>query len=100
MLKRRALFFSLLFFGLFATSGPTAAYSPVPPPESLHIVLLAGTKAKQARPANAAEAARIAKRRHGGKILKVVTVRTEEGVRYRIKILKDNGRVITVVIRG
>lgn len=100
MLKCRPLFFSLLLSGLFAAAAPTAAFSPVPPPENLQVALLTGPKAKQARAANAAEAARIAKRRHGGKILKVVTVQTEEGVRYRVKILKDNGRVITVVIRG
>lgn len=55
---------------------------------------------KQQRASNAAEAARIAKQRYGGKILKVDAVRTGDGVLYRVKILLDNGRVKTVTIAG
>ncbi|MCW8195310.1 hypothetical protein F6455_10980 [Proteobacteria bacterium 005FR1] len=55
---------------------------------------------KQQRASSAAEAARIAKQRYGGKILKVDAVRTGDGVLYRVKILMDNGRVKTVTIAG
>ena len=43
-----------------------------------------------------AQAAAKAKARHGGKVLKV----TREGRGYRVKLLTDSGRVITVNIKG
>lgn len=61
---------------------------------------LHGPGIKQRQASSAAEAAKIAKRRYGGKILKVTAVRSENGVRYLVKILLDNGRVKTVVISG
>lgn len=59
-----------------------------------------GFAVKQQGASSAAEAARIAKQRYGGKILKVEAVRSGDGVRYRVKILLDNGRVKTVIIAG
>lgn len=43
-----------------------------------------------------AQAAAKAKARHGGKVLKV----TRNGKGYRVKLLTDSGRVITVNIKG
>ncbi|MFK8048180.1 MAG: hypothetical protein AB8B81_07095 [Halioglobus sp.] len=43
-----------------------------------------------------AQAAAKAKARHGGKVLKV----TRNGRGYRVKLLTDSGRVITVNIKG
>ena len=43
-----------------------------------------------------AQAAARAKARHGGKVLKV----TRKGRGYRVKLLTDSGRVITVNIKG
>lgn len=100
MSKRSPLLPSVLLLALLSVGLPAVAWIHVPSPAGERLALLTGPHAKQARAASAAEAARIAKRRHGGKILKVVTVRDAQGVRYRIKILKDDGRVITVIIRG
>lgn len=57
-----------------------------------------GIHLRQSKASSAAEAAAIAKRRYGGKILKVEAITTGEGVRYRVKILLDDGRVKTVII--
>lgn len=54
----------------------------------------------QSKASSAAEAARIAKQRYGGKILSVSEQKTDSGKRYRVKLLLDNGRVKTVVIQG
>ncbi|MFT4824310.1 MAG: starvation-inducible outer membrane lipoprotein [Halioglobus sp.] len=43
-----------------------------------------------------AQAAAKAKAKHGGKVLKV----TPKGRGYRVKLLTDSGRVITVNIKG
>ncbi len=48
----------------------------------------------------AAEAARIAKARHGGKVLGVNRQETDSGVVFKVRLLQDNGRVKTVTIRG
>jgi len=45
---------------------------------------------------SAREAAAIAQRQHGGKVLKV----QRQGQIYRVRLLLDNGRVITVSIKG
>ncbi len=58
------------------------------------------TSHKQTKASSAAEAAQIAKQRHGGKVLSVDTVKTANGVNYRVKLLLDNGRVKTVTING
>jgi hypothetical protein len=44
---------------------------------------------------SAGEAAAIARSRYGGKVLKV----TPQGNAYRIRLLQESGRVITVTIR-
>jgi len=58
------------------------------------------TARKQAQASSAAEAAQIAKQRHGGKVLSVDTKKTSNGVVYRVKLLLDNGRVKTVTVSG
>ncbi len=55
---------------------------------------------KQSKASNAAEAAKIAKQSHGGKVLSVNTRKTKKGIVYRVKLLLDNGRVKTVTING
>ncbi|GAB1265715.1 hypothetical protein NBRC116493_02150 [Aurantivibrio infirmus] len=57
-------------------------------------------KQKQKKTISKAEAAEIAQKRHGGKVLSVDTKKTESGVQYRVKLLLDNGRIRTVTIKG
>lgn len=52
-------------------------------------------KAQGAQSLSAAEAAAKAKARHGGKVLKV----TPKGRGYKVKLLTDSGRVLTVMIK-
>lgn len=51
---------------------------------------------KQEHQLSASEAAVLAKAEHGGKVLKV----TRKGNKYRVKLLQESGRVITVTIKG
>ena len=44
----------------------------------------------------AREAARRAQAQYGGRVLKV----TRQGNNYRVRLLQDSGRVLTVTIRG
>lgn len=55
---------------------------------------------KQSKASSAAEAANIARRQHGGKVLSVDTKKSGKNVVYRVKILLDSGRVKTVTIPG
>lgn len=48
------------------------------------------------KPITAAGAAAKAQARHGGKVLKV----TAKGRGYKVKLLTDSGRVLTVMIKG
>jgi len=58
------------------------------------------TEAKQKKTINKATAAKIAQKRHGGKVLSVETKKSKSGIQYRVKILLDNGRIRTVTIKG
>ncbi|MGI1679138.1 MAG: hypothetical protein K6L75_10425 [Cellvibrionaceae bacterium] len=55
---------------------------------------------KQGKASSAAEAAQIAKQRHGGKVLSVSKKKSGDGIIYRVKLLLENGRVKTVTISG
>lgn len=57
-----------------------------------------GIQRRQSKASSAAEAAAIAKQRYGGKVLKVEAINTGDGVRYRVKLLLNDGRVKTVII--
>ena len=50
----------------------------------------------QQKQLTAREAARRAQAQYGGRVLKV----TRKGNNYRVRLLQDSGRVITVTIRG
>lgn len=52
-------------------------------------------QAQKQRTLTAREAAARAKAMHGGKVLKVVP----KGDAYRVKLLKDSGRVVTVTVK-
>jgi hypothetical protein len=93
------LFLTAMLTAMLALISPASAWSWTPTASSPRLAMQ-GFSAKQQRASSAAEAARIAKQRYGGKILKVDAIRTEDGVKYRVKILLDNGRVKTVIIGG
>ena len=50
----------------------------------------------QQKQLTAREAARRAQAQYGGRVLKV----TRKGNNYRVRLLQDSGRVVTVTIRG
>jgi len=54
-----------------------------------------GAHPQEQKKLTASEAAARAKAQHGGKVLKV----TPSGKGYRVKMLKDSGRVVTVMIK-
>ncbi|MGQ9425062.1 PepSY domain-containing protein [Gilvimarinus sp. F26214L] len=60
----------------------------------------ADKKPQPARAGSVAEAAKIAKRRHDGKILKVQTLKTDQGLVYRVRILQPDGTITTIAVRG
>lgn len=62
-------------------------------------------KAKYAKSSNskslsAQQAARIVKNKFGGKVLKVSNSGSKSNPSYRVKLLKDNGHVISVNVDG
>ena len=55
-----------------------------------------GSKQSQQQPSmSSQQAADKARAKHGGKVLKV----TRKGKAYRVKLLKDSGRVVTVTVK-
>lgn len=74
----------LLLASVLAATMPVATVQAKPPPA-----------AEQKQRMSAQEAASRARAQHGGKVLKVS--RDKDG--YRVKLLLDSGRVITVNIR-
>lgn len=47
---------------------------------------------------NSQQAARLVKAKYGGKILKVQRIKVNGHSGYRVKVLKDNGHVISVTV--
>ena len=63
----------------------------------IYLAQAQGQKARaQSSKITAREAAARARQQYGGKVLKV----TPSGRNYRVRLLQDSGRVITVTIRG
>src|SRR5690606_28473197 len=60
------------------------------------VVFRQPVQVRQSKASSAAEAAAIAKQRYGGKVLKVEAINSADGVRYRVKLLLNDGRVKTV----
>ena len=77
-------------FCLLLLSGWTAVVLPAP------IAHAQGSKQSQQQPGmSPQQAADKARAKHGGKVLKV----TRQGKAYRVKLLKDSGRVVTVTVK-
>ncbi|MGB1262930.1 MAG: PepSY domain-containing protein [Cognaticolwellia sp.] len=57
-------------------------------------------KSKKAKSLSAQQAARIVKSKYGGKVLKVKNSGSRNNPSYRVKLLKDNGHVISVSVDG
>jgi starvation-inducible outer membrane lipoprotein len=53
------------------------------------------TQTESGKTLTAGQAAKKAKAKHGGKVLKV----TAKGKGYRVKLLTDSGRVLTVMVK-
>ncbi len=47
---------------------------------------------------NSHQAAQIAKKRFGGKVLKVSKKNSKSGSSYRVKLVKENGHVVSVLV--
>lgn len=54
------------------------------------------SKSKQSSSISSAQAASIARSKHGGKVLKV----NRSGAGYKVKLIKPNGRVTSVYVDG
>ena len=67
-------------------------------PNSLMIVKAAYGKSGQGKSISAQQAARIVKNKYGGKVLKVSNSGSKNSPGYRVKLLKDNGHVISVFV--
>lgn len=63
--------------------------------EALPFIQSNGTSAKQNRVQNSSQAARIVKKRVGGKVLKV---KNNGRSGYKVKVIKDNGHIINVTV--
>lgn len=49
---------------------------------------------------SASQAGNLAKRKHGGKVLKITPVKSSSGTNYQVKLLLDSGKVIVVTVDG
>ena len=88
--RHRVLAIALLICSFSGTAIPVHAEPRREPPAQ-------GQASKQERVSlTPAEAAAKARARHGGKVLKV----QRKGNGYRVRLLQDSGRVITVTIKG
>ena len=87
-------FCHLLLVGLVCTLLPVAEVQAKPPKEQ-HQTRENKNQKQEQHVLTAAEAAARARARHGGKVLKV----SPQGEGYRVKLLTDSGRVLTVTIR-
>ncbi|TWX73905.1 PepSY domain-containing protein [Colwellia sp. C1TZA3] len=65
-------------------------------PNSLMIVKAKYGQSNHAKSLSAQEAARIVQNKFGGKILKINNSGSKKNPSYRVKLLKDNGHVISV----
>lgn len=85
---------NLLVVGLVCTWLPVAEVQAKPPKEQ-HQARENKDQKQEQHALTAAEAAAKARARHGGKVLKV----SPQGKGYRVKLLTDSGRVLSVTIR-
>jgi uncharacterized membrane protein YkoI len=87
-------FYHLLLVGLVCTVLPVTEVQAKPQKEQ-HQTRESKNPKQEQHALTAAEAAARARDRHGGKVLKV----SPQGKGYRVKLLTDSGRVITVTIK-
>ena len=87
----------LLMFGVIASliAAPVLATIEATP-NSLMVVKAKYDQSSRIKSLNAQQAARIVKKKFGGKILKVNRSGSQKNPSYRVKLLKDNGHVISV----
>jgi uncharacterized membrane protein YkoI len=69
-------------------------------PNSMMIVKAKYGQSRNAKSLSAQQAARIVKNKFGGKVLKVHNRGSKKSPSYRVKLLKDNGHVISVNVDG
>lgn len=90
---KKQLFILSVLTALIAT--PAFARFDVAP-KNVMIVKAKYAKASSTKLMSAQQAARIVKNRFGGKVLKVSSSGSRSNPSYRVKLLKDNGHVISV----
>jgi len=69
-------------------------------PSGMMIVEAIYSQSNNTKAISAQQAARIAKNKFGGKVLKVNNSGSKKKPSYRVKLLKDNGHVISVNVDG
>lgn len=100
MTKLKKLF--LLFFSVLLITSPLKSAQA----EAHHSAVLQLTRFDKNTPVsslaiqNSHQAARLVKNRFGGKVLKVKKVKSNGKQGYKVKVLKDNGHVITVFVNA
>ena len=77
----------ICFTGAFSAAKASASWLPVG---------YAKASAKQGKAITAQQAASIVKRKYGGKVLKV----SASGKGYRVKVIKADGRIVSVYVDG
>jgi len=92
---RKQLFILSLIASLIATPVLASFESAS---NSLMIVKTKYARASNVKSISAQQAARIVKNKFGGKVLKVNSSGSKKNPSYRVKLLKDNGHVISVSV--
>lgn len=69
-------------------------------PNSLMVVKTQYGQSKNSKSISSQQAARIVQSKYGGKVLKVKSSGSKSKPSYRVKLLKDNGHVISVNVDG
>lgn len=94
MLIRYFSSFALLLAGIGLLLSATASHASATAEQTSHQqwLQLADAQAKISK----GQAARAAQSKHGGKVLSV----SQSGGNYRVKLLKDSGKVIIVIVDG
>ncbi|MEW6991194.1 PepSY domain-containing protein [Colwelliaceae bacterium 6441] len=89
-----AKFSIFIMLSSYLTTWTTAA-SPLLYPSGIYAN---GANTKPLVVANSQQAARLVKSQYGGKVLKVQRTKVKGNQGYKVKLLKDNGHVISVKV--
>ncbi|MDT0604504.1 MULTISPECIES: PepSY domain-containing protein [Thalassotalea] len=87
----------LLMISVLSSVVTTWSFSAMPV-AAYHGAYIQGAKSSSLAISSSQQAARIVKSQFGGKILKVQRTKVNGNSGYKVKVLKNNGHVITVTV--